>query len=69
MYLGFAEDNVRVRGGVLVDVGFVDDEENVPRLADRHAAHASHLFKSLIDGFSLNSLSFKLHKKDMIHDD
>lgn len=38
--LGLAEDDVGVRSRGLVDVGFVDDEEDALRLADADARDA-----------------------------
>ena len=41
-YLSFAEHDVGVGRRTLVDVGSVDDEQDVLRLADRDARHAGH---------------------------
>ncbi len=39
----FSEDDVGVWGRALEDVGLADDEQDVLRLADGHASHASDL--------------------------
>ena len=43
--LGLAEHDVRVGGGVLVDVRLADHKEDVLRLADRHPGDAGHLLQ------------------------
>ena len=42
-HLGLTKDNVGVRSRVLVNVRFVDDEEDVPGLADSDAADSNNL--------------------------
>ena len=41
--LGFSEDDVGVAGRALVNVGLVDDEQDVLRLPDGDAGHARDL--------------------------
>ena len=48
IYLSFTKHNIGVRGRVLVDVRLVDDKQDVPGLADGHAADSSNLPKSIL---------------------